>query len=556
MLLKKLKLQNFKKFQEKEFEFKEINKVYGKNGEGKSTIKDAVFFCFYGRTSEGSLPDATKYIRNGEAKCMVEIEFEKDGQDFKVRRERTEKQTRITFIDGSQSEDDSVITQRELESIVPDYELMQCVFNCGYFMALPDKDKREFLLRLTPDIDKKKLYLKLGGTEELAHKYGFNWFDIDSEHKKLLKINRENNDELVKAKAIIEDSKETEIPKNEFTDRSAELKEEKERYKKWLMVNQDWYSYEQRMDSYNKTIERNKALQLEIDKPLEEVLEPSKDNLNQLIAQKNECKTTIHIPEGKCPTCLQDISGEHQDKVARVNLIRSTKILELTKSINAEAESYSKKLEEYQKYVQANNEKQTLKNSIQIPLKPEKPTEEKFEYDSSKERECETLQRNYENRLAEIKLLTRQEEDRKDKIERLREKVTFLVGEINEVNNLLPIFSKTGIPALEMRRKLDPILEEIKKVIPTAEIELLETLKNGIGEKEVFTLMSNGIEYDKCSTGEKMKVNCAISQIIDNLSGNKINMTFLDNGESVDEVPEMKGQCFIAKVTNNSLELL
>lgn len=554
MIIKKIRLQNFKKFEQKEFELKNENKIYGKNGEGKSTIKDAIFFCFYGRTSEGSAPDATKYIRNGKAKCQVEIEFEKDGENYIIRRERTEKQTRITFIDGSQSEDDSVITQRELEAIVPDYELMQNVFNIGRFMSLSDKEKREFLLRLTPEIDKKDLYFQLGGTQELIDKYGFECFDVDGEHKKLLKLNRDNNDELLKSKAIIEDSKEIEIPEITLKDKSVELAVEKENYKKWLRIEQDWYSYEQKLISYAIDKENNELLQLRIDEPLEEFLEPSKDKLNQLIAQKNECKTTIHIPEGKCPTCLQDIGGEHKDKVARVNLLRSTKILELTKAINEEAEDYSKKLEKYQEYVHATTKKQNLKNSIKELVEPEKPEEERFSYQENKELELQ--QREHENELARVELLQNQEIERQSKICNLKEKVKHLVDQINEVNKLLPIFSKTGIPALEMKKKLEPILEEIRKVIPSAEVELLETLKNGLSSKEVFTLRSNGIEYDKCSTGEKMKISCAISQVINNLSGNKIGVYFIDNSESVDTLPSITGQVFSAYVTNNNLEII
>jgi DNA repair exonuclease SbcCD ATPase subunit len=140
MLIKRLKLINFKKFEaEHTFDFKDVNLITGKNGSGKSAIKDAILFCFYNRASEGSLSESTRYITNGKMKCLVEVVFEKDGVEHTVRRERTAKQTRITYRDGSQSEEDSQITQETLDSIIPKYQDFSAIFNIGWFMSNPDR---------------------------------------------------------------------------------------------------------------------------------------------------------------------------------------------------------------------------------------------------------------------------------------------------------------------------------------------------------------------------------------------------------------------------------
>jgi exonuclease SbcC len=556
MLIKRIKLQNFKKFQNKEFEFKEENKIYGKNGEGKSTIADAIFFCFYGRTSEGSLAESTKYIKDGEAKCLVEVEFEKDGQDFTVRRERTESQTRITFIDGSQSEEDSVITQRELESMVPDYELMQSVFNVGYFMSLTDKEKREFLLRLTPEIDKEKLYTKLGGTEELSKKYPLNFFDIEATHKMLLKRNRENNEELVRIKAVIDESSEIEVPEITLKDRSEELALEKDKYKKFLEVEQLWRDYSSKVLQYNADKTTNEAIEKQIAEiKIEEVVEPSQLNLNNLKLKRNELRPTIHITEEKCPTCLQDITDEHKNKVLAVNHTRLENIAKIEDAIEKETANYNQKLAKYQEYIQGKSKKQSLKNSLREIVLPEEPTEQRFEFDTAEERETEALQREYESESIKIELLQSHELERQGKISQLRERVVLLVTEINEVNKLLPIFSVSGIPQLEMEMKITPIIEEIKKLLPTAEIKLLELLKNKLAYKEVFSLSVEGIEYAKLSHGQKMSVDITLSQVIDDLSDKKVGCYFIDNAESISSEINVGSQSFIAVVNNNELNL-
>ena len=65
----------------------------------------------------------------------------------------------------------------------------QAVFNVGYFMKLPDKDKRSFILDLTKKVDREDLFFKLGGKESDIKKYRIN-FDDDSMYKELLSEGR------------------------------------------------------------------------------------------------------------------------------------------------------------------------------------------------------------------------------------------------------------------------------------------------------------------------------------------------------------------------------
>lgn len=556
MKIKKLKLESFKKFQNKEFEFKDKNEIYGKNGEGKSTIKDAIFFCLYGRTSNGSLADTTRFIKDGEVKCSVTVEIEKNGTHV-IRRERSIKGTRLSYMDGSQSEEDSVITQRDLDSLVPDYELFQAVFNVGSFMSLPDKDKREFLLKLTPEIDKRLLYLELGGQELLIDKYRFNFNDIDSTHKNLLRINRENNEELIRTKAVIDDSKEIEIPEITVKSQADKLKKIQELRVKKNSIDIKWDIYNGEIDLIERIIKQNDGIIEQINNiKIEECQEPSNELLNKLIQQRNELKQKISIPEGKCPTCLQDILESHKNKVNEVNNIRVRKIAENEALLAEETKKYNEEMARYKKYIQAKATKQLLNDKLQaIPESPQEP-EPCFEIDTEEEREINRIQRQYIQELGKRNLLKKQEIERIKKIEELKIKMESLVGDINEVNKLLPIFSPSGIPSLEMKKKIDPIIENIKKFIPTIKIETIEHLKSGLSTKEVFNLYANNIEYRKMSLGEKVKIDIAMSQVINEMTDNSVGSHFLDNSEVLDDIPEIKNQSFICKVTQDKLKLL
>ena len=89
MILCKLKLENFKKYQSYSLEFKEgLVGIIGKNGSGKSTIFEAILFALYGQLKNKGYKDI---VRNSNASTkdivLVELDFEFEGIEYKVSRE-------------------------------------------------------------------------------------------------------------------------------------------------------------------------------------------------------------------------------------------------------------------------------------------------------------------------------------------------------------------------------------------------------------------------------------------------------------------------------------
>ena len=61
--------------------------VYGKNGAGKSTMYEALYFCLYGKSfRKSNIPELINNINN--KKMLIEVEFSIQGIPFKVRRGR------------------------------------------------------------------------------------------------------------------------------------------------------------------------------------------------------------------------------------------------------------------------------------------------------------------------------------------------------------------------------------------------------------------------------------------------------------------------------------
>jgi DNA repair exonuclease SbcCD ATPase subunit len=557
MKIKKIKLINFKKFDSlHEFEFQDNNLITGANGSGKSSVKDAILFCFYNRTSDGSLSESTRYISSDKLKCLVEIVFEINGQEHTIRRERTDRQTRITYRDNSQAEEDSQITQETLESMIPPYKDFSAVFNIGWFMMLNDREKRDYMLNLTPNISKGELFEKLGGTKEDIEKFSLSFEDITRTHNILLKTKRENEEISEALRIFNRDSVPVEIPKLTVVDKSEELERLKKENEKIIHYTYKVKEYEN-IKKHNEEVEaNNKELQKKIAEiKIEDLKLPSQDKINTLIAKKNELSKQIKLPVGTCPTCFQIIPTQHRTNIKEIN----TKNVELLEETEKFLQTEQRQYEELLKKWKDNEEKKKIKLMYESQFSDPLPEIEKPEKVNELNQETlNSLEENQKKLIEEkrdVVTLTNQEEIRLKKIEENKERIAILTKENERLLLLINIFSPRGIPAEEMNIKLDPIKKAFQTLLPNSDIITIESLKNEMGYKEVFKIIVEGKEYSKLSLGEKTRVDIAISQIINSMLKEKIDVFFLDNSEVLDSSISLPKQSFICKVTNQQLKI-
>jgi exonuclease SbcC len=89
MILSRLKLENFKKYSSYEIEFGEgLIGIIGKNGSGKSTIFEAIFFALYGELKGKGYKEIVKNSNAADKDAVVvELEFEFDSVLYRVVRE-------------------------------------------------------------------------------------------------------------------------------------------------------------------------------------------------------------------------------------------------------------------------------------------------------------------------------------------------------------------------------------------------------------------------------------------------------------------------------------
>jgi chromosome segregation ATPase len=557
MKLVKLKLTSFKNFVSQEFEFGDKNILTGKNGVGKSAIKDAILFLLFNRTADGSLADSSKFISYGQPKCEVEATFD---NGMIIRRERTEKSTRITHLDDSQSMEDSGITQRELESMVPSFQIFNTVFNVGSFMMLDDKEKRDIILSFTNPVDRMAIYNQSGGKPEWIERYKLNIEDCKATHKMLLHNRKLISDDITSCLGQLSIlSEPIEIPKATKEDVSSKISDLEVAVKEYAKYEKDKAVFIRD----KRAAESQEAINQDAKKTIDELAKkitaakmPSRDVANGLQNEISNLQAKIRhyelLPkEALCPSCDQTIPDTHRHLVGEEITKAKTELGTLTSLLADEMEKYNNAIsavttdnELIQKMTREEARIRKVihpKDIVEVP----KPNTKLFE-------ELREMQGAFVAEKQYIEKLMADEVARQTRFDSITNKIGKAKSIIKDLDVLLPIFSPGGITSVEMRVKVVPVNNVLSKYLRKSEIKLQELLKNGLDTKEVFDIRVDGREYKRLSTGERLKTDIAISEMLDELSGYQVGMKFVDNGESIDHIPEISPQSFIANVTQDT----
>lgn len=272
MFIKSIRLKNFKNFEEKTFEFKTNNILKGKNGSGKSAIKEAILFAMYNQTPDGS-KDTDRYIAKGKDFCEVELVTEK----HVYLRKRSKSQTDFK-LDGKTS------TQKN-NNITP-FEIFNAIFDLGYFMNLDEKTQRNLILQNTPKINKMKLFEEQGG-------------------KKVWLKNLENLNDLQEAVKYTSSQK---------------LQKTKEKDKNKIILEYlETFPYDKLKFSNSTVVKLKKMIEKEIDK-----VSLAHDTNKQMIAElQHNYKILVKLPNLEMKVKLTDLLAKLRKEFKNVDIVLS-----------------------------------------------------------------------------------------------------------------------------------------------------------------------------------------------------------------------------------------
>lgn len=181
ILLRKLKIDNFKGFKEDVFEFHKRTKVSGANGLGKSTLAAAYMWLFWNIDYNlSSNPNVRRKINRqpvNDVPVSVEATLDVDGTEITAKKI----QKRSFKKDGSFSDDntyfinDAPKTLRDFNEYFGfDMDVFKLCSNVNAFLAQKPKEMREFLFGLVEDVsdlDVARKYEELAELVPLLEKY-------------------------------------------------------------------------------------------------------------------------------------------------------------------------------------------------------------------------------------------------------------------------------------------------------------------------------------------------------------------------------------------------
>jgi DNA repair exonuclease SbcCD ATPase subunit len=144
MKINNLELKNFRNHERSFLLFDRVNFIFGKNNQGKSTVKLGLEYALTGKNEYvTNAASAKEQIRCGTPEAFVEAELEEMGT---IKRTITPKGTDVE-LNSNKLPDREVL--KEIEDIYGiSYEPLNCIINGSKFLSMKPNEQKDFLFKL------------------------------------------------------------------------------------------------------------------------------------------------------------------------------------------------------------------------------------------------------------------------------------------------------------------------------------------------------------------------------------------------------------------------
>lgn len=443
LLLKSLKIENFKGCKKREIQFGSVTDIYGDNGTGKTTIADAFTWLLFDRDSAGSTKfgvrprNADKSLVNY-VEIMVEGEFEVDGSQLslkKVQKQNWVKKrgTGTQELQGNKNEYEiNGFPAKEKEfkekvSEIIDDTTFRIVTDPRAFAALDWKEKRKIIMQLVSEVTDEDV-LKSGDFSAVADDLAMAPADkcLDKYKKSLLKLKKDQQEIPTRideaSRSIVDvDVADLELQKNALNEKLKAVQKDREdfsgKYKRVSELNAEIMKIKLDMGDLERKhnadyqqkaraarAEYDSALSwiydLESQKTLAEstifsrqgTLEGLKAELSDLGKKWSETKhmsinpsDTVcdkcgqEYPEDKKEEILQDFSRRKEQRLEEINA-KGNAVKAKIQSVEKDIESFKEKLKEISDTLESTNKEAEEKKSAMESIKQPGPVEDLPEY--------------------------------------------------------------------------------------------------------------------------------------------------------------------------------
>lgn len=443
LLLKSLKIENFKGCKNREIQFSGVTDIYGDNGTGKTTIADAFTWLLFDRDSAGSTKFGVRPRNEDKSlvnhvEIMVEGEFEVDGSPLslkKVQKQNWVKKrgTGTQELQGNKNEyeiNGFPAKEKEFKEKVGeiiDDTTFRIVTDPRAFAALDWKEKRKIIMQLVSEVTDEDV-LKSGDFGAIADDLAMAPADkcLDKYKKSLLKLKKDQQEIPTRideaSRSIVEvDVADLELQKNALNEKLEAVRKDREdfssKYKRVSELNAeimniklDMGDLERKHDTdYQKQVRAarqkydsalSQIYDLESQKTLAEstifsrqgTLEGLKAELSDLGKKWSETKhmsinpsDTVcdkcgqEYPEDKKEEILQDFSRRKEQRLEEINT-KGNAVKSKIQNVEKDIESFKEKFKEISDNLDNARKEAEEKKTAMESIKQPGPVEELPEY--------------------------------------------------------------------------------------------------------------------------------------------------------------------------------
>lgn len=489
-----LEMTNFKGHTTFKAEFGEIVKVTGKNGEGKSSIGDAITWCLYGTDTFGSQLDPTP-VNEFEGEISSTILMQVDDKTIKLKRaiEGGKNTFYINDVPKKATE------YKELIDSLFDKNLFLTIFNPSYFPSQNWKEQRAQLLQYIAEPFNKEVFENMENVhkvvlEEALKKH--NLGELSQMHKDRFK---KRDKEIERAGAKVATLKEQ--YEKAMGSEAADLEEVVQKLK-------DAEMELKKGQSINESIEKK-------ERAIQELEMKDKFIREQIMKKKALLDQMKEMPfQEHCAECGQALDYNSREQAKHKHLDR-------VESVKLEGKDLVSELGEIKKHREELGEPEERVDLSELQKKM--------------------------NHYQHILMDKRRIEELADDIKDAEGEYDFIRAERNEsqsINEAVKSF-------IEVKAAL--MVHKVNSLFNSLSVKLFERQKNE-SIKQTFEIEKDGKPYSKLSTAERINAGCELIMVLQDISGVE-GPTFYDNAESVIQLQNAPGQSIIARVENTELTI-
>lgn len=560
------------------YSFKDRTFIKGDNGLGKSSIGEAITWCLTGCDMWGNEKATTKLVNDSKPKVTsVVMECYLDGETMTITR-RKKGSSQDVFIDDKKS------NTNELSNLIfKSKDLFLSIFNPYYFPELTPKAAKELLSSVLVPIKRDEIFKELG--DYLTNVLKENRFVVPETFMADVRADlKEQQENLIFLDGVATGAKKIEVPeKKQFDD--TELNNLKEQLKALNNtangMNEELAALEQ-PKTYSEELADLRVQESLIRSSLNNISLQELIPLGTKKREKDDLLNKYHMKKAqlesmdkkivKCDKCGNeiDLTKEARELLqAEIkNIIAEGKKLgeEIVKieAENADIEKNNTKIK-HDKETEANEKlaEIQIKHDKYVKLAADAYTEYEAKrkaiadkYAAADKEKANKVQE-LESKISELQEQQREVLSFNDNVDRLikqneqyekdiiknKEQVANSQNKIKQLN--LAIDAAKQYNSIKLKKQS----EQIDQYLDRVSIRFEKLTKDG-EIKDDFKVLLDGKEFNKLSGSEKIRAGLEIGNLLMNVQDMFVPI-FVDDGERINNIPQLKTQMIVTKVTTD-----